>query len=284
VTDTTAPTTSIVSPPSGATVSGTQPINVTASDTVAVTDGAIMIDGTIVASFSGNSATYNWNTSQSGAGGHRLQSKVQDAAGNVGMSAPVAVTVSNSDTTPPNVTITYPISRATVAPGAQTITENVSDNVAVTIVKTLINGTVICQKTAPPYACSVWLSGTQATVDVIAYDAAGNSRKAEVNVKVAPGGSTSPRDSTPPSVTITYPPSGISVKRGIKTTITTRASDNVGVALVKTYVNGSLICQQRSAPYSCPWTVGNTNKAQIQVKAIDFAGNTGAASVSVFPR
>src|SRR4029453_19306979 len=106
--DTTAPTTSIVNPLSGSTVTGVQPISVTASDTVAVTDGAIMIDGSIVASFSGASATYNWNTAQSASGAHKLQSKVKDAAGNVGMSAPVAVTVSSTDTAPPSVTITYP--------------------------------------------------------------------------------------------------------------------------------------------------------------------------------
>jgi tetratricopeptide (TPR) repeat protein len=45
-----------------------------------VADGAIMIDGAIVASFAGKSATYNWNTSQAKVGGHTLQSKVQDAA------------------------------------------------------------------------------------------------------------------------------------------------------------------------------------------------------------
>src|SRR5262245_56613953 len=55
VTDTTAPTTSIVNPLESATVSGTQPISVTASDNVGVSDGAIMIDGSIVASFSGQS-------------------------------------------------------------------------------------------------------------------------------------------------------------------------------------------------------------------------------------
>jgi hypothetical protein len=84
------------------------------------------------------------------------------------------------------LTITYPTSGSTVASGAQTITETVSDNVGVTLVNTLINGSVICQKTAAPYSCPVTLSGTAATVDVIAYDAAGNSRMAEVNVRVAP--------------------------------------------------------------------------------------------------
>ena len=187
VTDTTAPTTSIVSPPSGATVSGTQPINVTASDTVAVTDGAIMIDGTIVASFSGNSATYSWNTTQSAPGGHKLQSKVQDAVGNIGMSAPVDVTVKSSDT-------------------------------------------------------------------------------------------------TPPSVTITYPTSGTRITRGAQISITAKASDNVGVALLRTSVNGTVICEQKTTTSSCPWTAAGNGKIKIQVQALDFAGNSAVASVSVFTR
>src|SRR4029434_1597864 len=100
----------------------------------------------------------------------------------------------------------------------------VSDNVGVTLVKTAINGTVICQKTAPPYSCPVTLSGSTATVDVWAYDAAGNSRLAEVNVIVAAGGTTAPPssspssvDTTPPSVTITYPTSGSTVASGAQT-------------------------------------------------------------------
>jgi hypothetical protein len=288
-TDTTAPTTSIVSPVSGATVSGIQPIIVTASDNVGVVNGAIMIDGTIVASFSGSGATYNWNTSQFAVGAHTLQSKAQDAAGNVGMSPLVGVTVSTTSstaTTPPSVTITYPLSGTTVAPGAQTITENVSDNVGVTLVQTKINGSVICQKTAPPYSCPVTLSGTGATVDVIAYDAAGNSSTAEVNVRVAAGGTTggtpsssSTPDTTPPSVTITYPTSGATVAPGAQT-ITENVSDNVGVTLVQTKINGSLICQKTAAPYSCPVTLSGTG-ATVDVIAYDAAGNSSTAEVNV---
>ncbi len=86
------------------------------------------------------------------------------------------------------------------------------------------------------------------------------------------------------SVTITYPPSGIRMTRGTKTFITARTSDNSPVAVVKTYVNGSLICEQKSSTSFCPWTVWDIGKAQIQVKAFDSAGNAGMGSVSVFPR
>ncbi len=69
--------------------------------------------------------------------------------------------------------------------------------------------------------------------------------------------------------------------------ITANAIDNVGVALVRTYVDGSVICEQKTAPsysYSCPWTPASRGKTNIQVQALDSAGNAAVASVSVFPR
>jgi hypothetical protein len=297
VTDTTAPSTSVVNPLAGTTVSGTQPISVTASDNVGVADGAIMIDGAIVASFSGTSATYNWNTSRANAGGHTLQSKVQDAAGNLGTSAPVSVTVALTDVTRPTVYITYPTSGATIASGSQTVTANASDDVGVTLVKTFLNGSLVCQDTAAPYACPISVSGSAATIVVTAFDAAGNSGTHEVNVKVAAGGSSPtpnptptpiptprPADVTVPGVTITYPGSGSRLPRGSLINITANASDNVGVASVRTYANGTLVCTDTAPPYSCPWTVWSTGKVRIQVKAFDAAGNVGADDVSVFPR
>jgi Bacterial Ig domain len=90
-------------------------------------------------------------------------------------------------------------------------------------------------------------------------------------------------------VTITYPASGIRVARGVKMSITANASDKVGVALVRTYVDGSVICEQKIAPsysysYSCPWTPASRGKTNIQVQALDSTGNAAVASVSVFPR
>jgi len=194
------------------------------------------------------------------------------------------------DTTPPSVTITSPKSASTLASGRQTVTSSASDNVGVTLVKTAVNGTVICQQTSPPYSCPVSLSGPLATIDVTAFDAAGNTRMAEVNVYVTSGGSGSGgsgsggQDTTPPKVTITYPPSGVRLTRGAKMFITARTSDNSRVAVVKTYVNGSLVCEQQSSFSFCPWIVWNVSNAQIQVKAFDSTGNAGVSSVSVFPR
>jgi hypothetical protein len=290
-TDKTAPTTSIVTPSSGATLSGTQPISVTASDNVGVTDGAIMIDGAIVASFSGTSATYNWNTSQATVGGHTLQSKAQDAAGNVGMSAPVSVTVAGAstgvDTTPPNLTFAYPVTGTPIASGPQTIRVNASDNVGVTLVKIFHNGSLRCQVTTSPYTCGVSVSGTLATFNATAFDAAGNSRSVEVTVAVGAGGSTSPSpaptpsatDTTPPNLTFAYPVTGTPIASGPQT-IRVNASDNVGVTLVKIFHNGSLRCQVTTSPYTCGVSVSGT-LATFNATAFDAAGNSRSVEVTV---
>ncbi|HEY6972070.1 MAG TPA: Ig-like domain-containing protein [Candidatus Angelobacter sp.] len=95
-TDTTPPTTSITSPANGATVSGTVTINATASDNVGVTQMQILIDGNIVASNTNSgSLSFSWSTPTVANGSHTIVSKAFDAAGNVGTSSTITVTVSN---------------------------------------------------------------------------------------------------------------------------------------------------------------------------------------------
>jgi uncharacterized membrane protein len=95
-TDTTPPTTSITAPANGATVSGTVTINATASDNVGVTQMQILIDGAIAASNTNATAlSFSWNTTTVANGSHTIVSKAFDAAGNVGTSSTVTVTVSN---------------------------------------------------------------------------------------------------------------------------------------------------------------------------------------------
>jgi len=97
--DTIPPTTSITSPANGATVSGTVVVNATASDNVGVTQMQILIDGSVVASNTNStSLSFNFNTTTVSNGAHTIVSKAFDAAGNVGTSSTVTVTVSNSGT------------------------------------------------------------------------------------------------------------------------------------------------------------------------------------------
>lgn len=95
--DTIPPTTSITAPVNGATVSGTANVTATASDNVGVVKIEIYVDGALQASnANATSLTFAWNTTTVANGTHTLQSKAYDAAGNVGTSATVSVTVANS--------------------------------------------------------------------------------------------------------------------------------------------------------------------------------------------
>ena len=93
--DTTAPTTSITSPANGATVSGTVTVNANASDSVGVTRVELWVDGVLTGSDTTAPYQIAWNTTTASNGGHGLQTRAYDAAGNVGSSSTVNVTVSN---------------------------------------------------------------------------------------------------------------------------------------------------------------------------------------------
>jgi len=96
-TDTIAPTVSIGSPANGATVSGTTNVSATAADNVGVTKLEIYIDGALKTSnTNATTLTYSWNTTTAANGSHTVTAKAYDAAGNVGTSSTVTVTVSNS--------------------------------------------------------------------------------------------------------------------------------------------------------------------------------------------
>jgi hypothetical protein len=95
-TDTTAPTVSISSPTAGSTVSGTVTITATASDNVGVTRVELYVDGALLATDTASPYTASWNTSTATNAAHSLTAKAYDAAGNVGTSAAVSVTVSNA--------------------------------------------------------------------------------------------------------------------------------------------------------------------------------------------
>jgi hypothetical protein len=99
-TDTTPPTTSVTTPANGATVSGTVTVNASASDNVGVTQMQLLIDGTLVASNTNSTAlSFSWSTASVANGSHTIVSKAFDAAGNVGTSATITVTVSNGTPT-----------------------------------------------------------------------------------------------------------------------------------------------------------------------------------------
>ena len=94
--DQTPPVATVNSPTNGTTVSGTTTITASATDNVGVTKLEIYVDGTLLSSATTSQTTASWNTAAVANGTHSIAAKAYDAAGNVGTSPSVSVTVANS--------------------------------------------------------------------------------------------------------------------------------------------------------------------------------------------
>src|ERR1051326_7127685 len=197
-TDTTAPSTSFSQPSSGATVIGSQPVNIFASDNIGVTKVEFYVDGALKSSLTtanGGTNTYSftWDSTKVTNGSHTLMSKAYDAAGNVGTSS-ITVSVSNTvtvtDSTPPTITVPSAITtEATSASGAVvTYAVTATDNVGVTSLS------------CTPASGSTFPLGTT-SVSCTAKDAAGNIGTAFFAVNVQD--TTAPVLSLPSSLTVT---------------------------------------------------------------------------------
>jgi chitinase len=233
----TPPTVSLGSPASNTTVSGTVSVAASASDNVGVTKVEYYVNGVLQATDTSAPYVYSWNTSALASGSYTLLAKAYDAAGNVGQSSAVAVTVVN-DTTPPTISLTTPADSAVVS-GTVTIAANAGDNVAVSKVEFYENGVLLFAGNTTPYSFS-WNTTSVAngsyTLVAKAYDTAGNIGQSS-NVSVTVNNVVS--DTTAPTVSaFTLPSTATSLTVAISSFT---ASDNVGVT-------GYLVTESASAP------------------------------------
>ncbi len=101
-------------------------------------------------------------------------------------SVAVIVSAAPTDTTAPVVSLVTPLQDAVLSV-RQDITAKASDNVGVTQVLLYIDNTLLATDTVSPYATAVntkKYSPGQHVIKAVAYDAAGNSSTAQVNVTV----------------------------------------------------------------------------------------------------
>jgi len=96
VVDTTAPTVGTVQPPPGTSVNRTVTLTVTASDNVSVTEVRFFVDGNLLGTDNTPPFSMDWDTTAETDGDHVLRAEAEDAAGNVGQSAELTVTVQNA--------------------------------------------------------------------------------------------------------------------------------------------------------------------------------------------
>ena len=177
--DRTPPAVSITSPAAGAFVGANVSVAAAASDSVGVVGVQFKVDGVNLGA-EDTTAPYGatWNTASSGSGTHTLTAVARDAAGNLGTSSAVTVTVDN---TAPTVSITAPANGAVVS-GNATVSANAADNTEVAGVQFKLDGANLgAEDTTAPYTVA-WDTKTATdgshSLTAIARDAAGNQTTA----------------------------------------------------------------------------------------------------------
>jgi len=281
--DTEAPSVSITSPSSGATVSGSVNVVATAADNVGVASVVFNVDGEFVCADSTPAPDYScsWNTTGVGNGSYALIATATDDAGNSN-TATITVNVDNDadlgDTEAPSVEITLVANNSTVD-GTVTVQATASDNVGVVLVEFRVDDDLLCSDDTPTYSCS-WNTTTFSdgphTVTATATDAAGNSNTALTTVNVDNAEDPPPPDDTEaPFITITSPRDGSGILRWV--TVEVMATDNVEVVRVELYVNGSRVDSSTSAPFTTKYKAEKGSQT-LQVKAYDAAGNSAMSS------
>jgi hypothetical protein len=274
--DTTAPSVSLSSPASGATVSGSVTVSASASDNVGVTSVQFTLDGVnLGAADTSSPYSVSWPTTSATNGTHVLRAVARDAAGNVTTSGSRTVTVSNSaDRTLPSVSLSAPSSGATVS-GTVTVSASASDNVGVTSVQFTLDGVDLgSADTSAPWSIS-WnttaVANGSRVLRAIARDAAGNARTSSGRTVTV---NNSTPDTTAPNVALTAPASGATV--GGVVTVAATASDNVAVVGVQFMLNGQSIGSEVTmAPYAATWPTTGVPDGPYQITAVarDAAGN-----------
>jgi hypothetical protein len=179
---------------------------------------------------------------------------------------------------PPVTSISSPADGSTVS-GTITVSVSASDNFGVvTNVELWKDGVLFGTDTASPYSFS-WDSRQDAngthTLQSVAYNSYGNVGSSTI-ISV-----TSDNDFALPTVSITSPANGSTVKKHTTVTIAASASDNVGVTKVEFYVTNVLLCTDTDAPYTCAWSVPAPPNVQYQLlsKAYDAAEYVGTSAI-----
>jgi hypothetical protein len=180
--DNTGPAVTLTAPADGATVSGNRiALSATATDPAGIASVAFVIDGTVVGTDTSSPYSINWNSKNTPDGPKALTARATDRAGNVATSLARTITVRNGpapDTTPPTVSLNAPAAGATVAGTSVTLSASASDNVGVSRVEFLVDGTVVGSDTSSPYSIS-WnstaVANGQVSIAARAVDAAANA-------------------------------------------------------------------------------------------------------------
>jgi len=276
------PVVSITNPASGATVIEGSIINIAAdaTDDTAVASVNFLVNGAVIAT--DTTAPYQIPyLVPVGITSLTIGATATDNIGQVETATDVVVNVISSP--PPVVSITNPVSGATVIEGSIiTIAADATDDTAVASVNFLVNGVVVASDTTAPYQVPYLVPSeiTSFTIGATVTDNLGQVGTAvDVIINVLP--------SPPPVVSITNPASGATVIEGSVINIAADATDDTEVVSVNFLANGVVIATDTIAPYQIPYLVPvGITSLTIGAVATDNLGKIGTSAdvvVNVIP-
>ncbi|MHA7630203.1 Ig-like domain-containing protein [Corallococcus sp. M7] len=240
------PKVSFLAPAEGATVGGSVSVVVNATDDIRVTHVEFYLDDTVLLGTSYQAQHgVAWKSQTASPGPHTLTAKAYDASGKVTTSAPVHVTVDPA----PTVAIVSPAA-GTVLSGTVSLTATATDNTPVSRVdfRAELNSTTLCNAYSPSFSCS-WntraLPNGATRVRAEVRDPAGNLVYSEWLTF------TLNNDLTPPTITVTAPVAGATVRGNV--VLSVDASDPSGIAFVMFMVDGTSVGTDATPPYTLTW-------------------------------
>ena len=278
--DNIAPTGTIIYPPSASTISGTIDIEVNAYDNVQMGTVDFIIDGSSVASDTVPPYIYTWNTlDEIEDTDHVINVNLSDSAGNTTSLFPVTVYVNNisePDITPPTIVIYEPAANQTVS-GTTTFLTIATDELGGSGVDRVeFYHDYALEHTATSYPYSYEWNTTTMTEDTEhiwyakAFDASGNESQTQPMTVFVDN-----EDNIDPTGYILYPYAGQTVFDVVNIQIS--ASDNIGVAQVEVFINGSSVATDQEHPYSYEWdtyTFSEDEEHIIYATVTDHEGNS----------
>ncbi len=241
-------------------------LSASATDDSGVANVAFYVDGTLV----GNSITSPYSASWIATpGAHVLTAVATDNASQSTTSAVVNVTGKL-----PTVAITSPTNTQTVSIYNYNVTATASVSPGtITNVAFYVDTVLFSNLTASPYTITV--SGALAgahTLQAVATDSNGNTTNSSIiNVTAA---------DLPPSVSVTNPAAG-SILTGTSVTLGAKASDDNAITNVAFYVDGALVGNSTTSPYSAVWITTAGVHALTAVATDSASQNTTSAVVNV---
>ena len=198
---------------------------------------------------------------------------------NASRAVSAAASALSSDISPSTVTISSPANGATVS-GTVSISASATDNIGVTKMEILVDGTLRAQSTSATITWS-WDTFTMPigphTILVRAYDASNNIGSSSVSVGVQ---NSVNADTVAPTVNISSPANGATVRNTIK--IYVASADQVGVTKVELFLDGAPFASSTSPTPVFNWNTRYAAKGAhtLQAYAHDAAGNIGASNLT----